>query len=70
MSLKTRIMLLVVAIFFASIWGLAIRVTAVLRTDLSRLVSNHLATMARFIAADLDREISLEIEAQKGIAAS
>ncbi|MBI4289872.1 MAG: HAMP domain-containing protein [Betaproteobacteria bacterium] len=69
LSLKNRIVLLVVVIFVASIWGLAIRVTAVLHADLEKLLSAQLSATVGYVAADLDRDIQLHLDALERIAA-
>jgi len=45
MSLKLRVMLLVTALIVVGIWGLALRVAAVLQDDLEQDVAAHLSAM-------------------------
>jgi signal transduction histidine kinase len=70
LSLKTRVLLLVAALFVVGIWGLAARTTAVLQTDLEQLLSEQLATTVGYIAADLDRKFKFRIDTMNQIAAS
>lgn len=68
--LKTRISLLVAALVVAGIWGLALRVSAVLQADLERLLAEQLASTIRYIASDLDNKIELRFSLLEGIAAA
>ena len=70
LSLKTRVVLLVVMILLAGIWSLALNVTLALERDLTRLISSTLSEEARSVAADLDRDVQLHIDALHRLAAS
>ena len=70
MSLKTRVVLLVVALLVAGIWGLAARVTAVLHADLEAVLSDHLLATVGYVAADIDSNIRLRFDTLHEIAAS
>ena len=63
MSLKTRVVLLVVSMTVLGVWALALGVTQVLERDLTRLLAENFANEARNVADDLDRDIRLEIDA-------
>lgn len=69
-NLSTRVLLVVLALFVASIWGLAARVAAVLQTDLEKVVSAHLSATVGYVAADIDAKLQLRINLLNEIAAS
>jgi PAS domain S-box-containing protein len=69
-DLSTRILLVVLALFVAGIWGLAARVAAVLQTDLENVVSAHLSATVGYVAADIDAKFQLRIGVLSEIAAS
>ena len=70
MSLRTRIVLLVVALFIAGIWGFAVRVTASLQSDIEKLISEQLSSTVGFVASDIDSNFQARITALNQIAAS
>ncbi len=70
MSLKTRVVLLVVVLLMAGIWGLALRVSAVLQADLETLLSEQLLATVGYVAADIDNNIKLRFDALNDIAAA
>lgn len=69
-NLSTRVLLVVLALFVASIWGLAARVAAVLQTDLENVVSAHMSATVGYVAADIDTKLRLRIRLLNEIAAS
>ena len=69
-SLKNRILLAVVLVLFVGIWGLATRVSMALQADIEELVSEHLAATAAYVAADIDGNIQLRLDALKEVAAA
>lgn len=70
MSLRAKIVALVVALVFAGIWGLALNVVAVQRTDLEKLISDQLSATVDNTASDLDGDIRLHIDSLAKVAAS
>ena len=70
MSLRTRAVLMVFALFIAGIWGLAARVAAVVQTDLNNMLRQSMSATVNYVAADLDSDIQLRIDVLNGIAAS
>lgn len=69
-NLSTRVLLVVLALFVASIWGLAARVAAVLQTDLENVVSAPMSATVGYVAADIDTKLRLRIRLLNEIAAS
>jgi PAS domain S-box-containing protein len=67
-SLKTRVSLIVAGLVVAGIWGLALRVSAVLQADIEKLLSAQLAATAGYIATDIDRKIALRFQLLNEIA--
>jgi signal transduction histidine kinase len=70
LSLKTRIVLLIVALLMAGVWGLAVRVTTVMQAQLEQELSHQLSATAYYVADDLDRDVELRFNALKRIAAA
>ena len=70
MSLKARVVLLVVAMFVVGIWGLALSITLALERDLTQLLAADVANETIGVAADLDRDVRLYIGALTRLAAS
>ena len=70
MSLKTRVLLLVLILMIAGIWGLAARTAAVLQADIEKLLADQMSAAVGYIAADLDDKIQLRIDTLKEVAAS
>ena len=70
MTLKARVVLLVVVMLVAGIWGLALSVTLALQRDLTQLHSAHLSAEVVSVAADIDRDIQLHIDVMARLAAS
>ncbi|HSQ03310.1 MAG TPA: hypothetical protein VLN59_04715, partial [Burkholderiales bacterium] len=70
LSLRTRIVLLVVVLLMAGVWGLAVRVTTVMQDDLEQQLSGQLSATIRFVTDDMDRDVEMRFEALKRIAAA
>jgi len=70
MSLKLRVMLLVTALIVVGIWGLALRVAAVLQDDLEQDVAAHLSAMVGYVGADIDNNFQFRIDVLSKIAAA
>ena len=70
MTLKTRVVVLVVAMFVASIWGLAFSITLALERDLTQMLSANVAAEANNVAVDLDRDVRLYTDVLTRLAAS
>jgi len=70
MSLRAKIVALVVLLVFAGIWGLALSVVSVQRTDLEKLILDQLSAMVENTAGDLDGDIRLHIDSLAKLAAS
>ena len=70
MTLKARVVLLVVVMFVAGIWALALSVTLALERDLTQLLSASLSAEAVNVAGDLDRDVRLYIDVLARLAAS
>jgi len=69
-SLKTRVSLIVAGLVVAGIWGLALRVSAMLQADIEKMLSEQLAATAGYIATDIDRKIALRFQLLNEIAAA
>ena len=69
-NLSTRVLLVVLALFVASIWSLAAHVAEVLQTDIENVVSAHLSATVGYVAADIDAKLQLRIGLLNEIAAS
>lgn len=70
MSLKARVVLLVVIMLVAGIWALALSVTRALERDLTELLSASFSTEVVNLAADLDRDFRMYINVLDRLAAS
>ncbi|MBI4291888.1 MAG: HAMP domain-containing protein [Betaproteobacteria bacterium] len=69
MSLKTRILALVLGLVIIGVWGFATRMAAVLQADIEKIISGQLATQVNYVTDDLDKELQFRIESLKEIAA-
>src|SRR5471030_1679327 len=69
-KLSTRVLLVVLALFVASIWSLAARVAAALQTDLENVVTAEMSATVGYIARDIDAKLRLRIDRLNEIAAS
>jgi signal transduction histidine kinase len=70
LSLKARVMVVVIGLIVAGILGFAARIAAVLRTDLEALVSTQLEAQVGFVVRELDSELQFRIDSLHEIAAS
>lgn len=70
MSFKLRVLLLVSALIVAGIWGLALRVAAVLQSDLEKGIAGQLSATVGYVGADLDNKIQFRIDLLNKIAAA
>jgi PAS domain S-box-containing protein len=70
MTLKARVVLLVVLMLVAGIWGLALSVTLALQRDLMQMQSANLSAEVVRVTADLDRDVQLHIDVLARLAAS
>lgn len=70
MTLKARVVLLVVVMLVAGIWALALSVTLALQRDLTQLQSANLSAEVISVAADLDRDVQLHIDVMSRLAGS
>jgi PAS domain S-box-containing protein len=61
-SLKTRILVIVLAILIAGIWGVAARTAAVLQADIAKLVAAQMSATVKYVADDIDRKIQSRID--------
>jgi PAS domain S-box-containing protein len=68
-SLKTRVVLVVVAVLLAGIWGLAARVAAVVQADLEKVLSDQLSVTVGYVAADIDGKVRLRLDILNEVAA-
>ena len=62
-SLKTRITLTSLAIFVASLWGLSFYAAHALREDVQRQLGEQQFSTASLVAAQVDRELSIRLDA-------
>ncbi|MBI1892304.1 MAG: EAL domain-containing protein [Burkholderiales bacterium] len=69
MSLKTRVLLVVLILLIAGIWGLAIRVSSVLQADIEKMVADQLSATVGYIAIDMDANLKLRVTILDEIAA-
>src|SRR5471030_2582057 len=70
MTLKTRVVLLVVVTLIAGIWALALSVTLALQRDLTEMHSASLSAEIVSVAADLDHDVKLQINVLLRLAAT
>ena len=69
MRLRTRILMLVMVLAIAGIWGVVARVTSILQTDIEALISEEMSSTVGDIAADLERDIQLQLDSLQRVAA-
>jgi diguanylate cyclase (GGDEF)-like protein len=69
-SLITRILLVVLALFLAGIWGLAWRTATVVQADIEKLLADQLSTATSYVATDIDAKIQLRLRALHRLAES
>ncbi|MBE0626586.1 MAG: PAS domain S-box protein [Burkholderiales bacterium] len=70
MTLTARVVLLVVSLFVAGIWALALSTTAALERDLTQLLSANFSSEATNVASDLDRDVRLYVDTLARLAES
>jgi len=70
MSFKGRILLVVLLLLIAGIWGLAARVAVVMQDDLEKVLAEQMTATVHYVASDLDSKFQMRIDALKEIAAS
>src|SRR5690349_7892313 len=70
MTLKARVVLLVVVMLVAGIWALALSVTLALQRDLMQLHSANLLAEVVNVVTDLDRDVRLHVAVLDRLAAS
>lgn len=69
-SLVTRILLVVLTLFLAGIWGLAWRTATVVQADIEKLLADQLSTATSYVATDIDAKIQLRLRALHKLAES
>lgn len=69
MSLKTRVLLVVLTLLIAGIGGVAIRVSSALQGDLEKMVADQLSATVSYIAVDMDANLKLRVRLLNEIAA-
>lgn len=69
-SLSTRVTLLTLAIFMASMWSLSLYAGRMLRLDMQRQLGDQQFSTAAFIAANIDRELGIRLDALQQISAT
>ena len=67
-SLKSRLTLLILTVFLASLWGLTFFASRVLRADMLRVLGDEQLTTASFIAAEVNQELSQRLRALEIVA--
>lgn len=70
LSFKNRILIVVLALFSAGIYGLAARTAAVMREDIEKLLADQMSTTVNYVAADIDRKIRERIDRLSELAQS
>ncbi|WP_164931905.1 EAL domain-containing protein [Janthinobacterium sp. 17J80-10] len=61
-SLKLRMLVVVLIVIVAAIWGFAVRMSAVLQADLEKILIAQMSATADFVTADLDSELQLRTD--------
>lgn len=61
MSLKTRVLLVVLVFLITGIWGFAIRISSALQADLEKMVADQLSAMVGYIAIGMDTNLKLRV---------
>ncbi|WP_158592267.1 EAL domain-containing protein [Noviherbaspirillum sedimenti] len=61
-SLKMRMLVAVLIVIVAAIWGFAVRMSAVLQADLEKILIAQMSATADFVTADLDSELQLRMD--------
>ncbi|HMA98476.1 MAG TPA: hypothetical protein VKO38_03350 [Wenzhouxiangella sp.] len=68
-SIKTRVTLSVLVVFLVSLWALALLTTRILERDITELVTDSQTSVTVQLAAQLDRALSVRIQALEKTAA-
>lgn len=69
-SLKTRVTLFTLAIFLVAMWPLAFYASQMLRQDMQRLLGEQQFSMASFVAAGINEELTDRLNALEQVAAN
>jgi diguanylate cyclase (GGDEF)-like protein len=69
MSLKTRVLMLVLLLLITGIWGFAIRISSTLQADLQKMVADQLSATVGYVAIDMDANLKLRVTLMNEIAA-
>lgn len=69
MSLKTRVLLIVLILLIAGIWSFAIRISSALQADLEKMGADQLSATVGYIAVDMDANLKLRVTLLNEIAA-
>ncbi|MEI8156501.1 MAG: PAS domain S-box protein [Burkholderiales bacterium] len=69
-SLKTRVIVIALTVFFASVWAMALYAMHILHDDLQRLSGKQLASTANIVADQLNQEFVERIKALEIVAGS
>lgn len=70
LSLKTRILVAVVVLFFVGIWGLAARTAAVMQADIEKLLADQMSATVSYVAGDIDSKLQERIDRLNALAQS
>ena len=66
-SIKAKVTLFTLAVFLIGIWSLSIYASRMLRTDMQRILGEHLFSAVSFVAATLNDELESRIKALEKI---
>lgn len=69
-SLTTRVTLLTLAIFMAGMWSLSLYAGRMLRLDMQHQLGEQQFSTASFIAANIDRELGIRLDALQQVSAT
>ena len=67
-SIKARVTLFTLTVFLIGIWSLSIYASRMLRTDMQRILGEHLFSTVSFVAAALNDELESRIKALEKVA--
>lgn len=70
LSLKVRVLLLVSVVLIVCVWGLALRVAAVVQADLKMTIADQMSATVNYVTTDLDHEFRLRIDVLSKLAAA
>jgi diguanylate cyclase (GGDEF)-like protein len=68
-SFKARILLVVLVLLIVGVWGLAVRVSAVLQATLEQLLAEQMSATVAYVASDLDSRYQMRVNTLTEIAA-